>query len=163
MRKRLILHETGFTLFFISYFIDGRVFFRMFTSYIVFDDLFLNWLFSTRVSDDRKHVCARRLYTCINTRKFKGLDSRDNYIIARDKKNVMDMARPLRLICLQWKFTTPNQLASPSKFSNQDSSFFRPLKCSLVLHNQPCAYIMHSLKHMFLYDRVCIHRESEDY
>ena len=33
--------------------------------------------FSTRVSDNRKFVCGRRLYACINTRKFKGLDSRE--------------------------------------------------------------------------------------
>ena len=46
-----------------------RVFFRMFTFY-----LFLNWL-STRVSEDQKYVCGRRLYARINTKKFKGLDS----------------------------------------------------------------------------------------
>ena len=63
--------------------------------------MFPNWLFSTRVSDDRKYVCSRRLYACINTRKFKGLDSRDNYIIARDKeKKVMDMARSFKHL---WK------------------------------------------------------------
>ena len=64
--RRLILHETGFTgqRFFTSYFIEGDTFY-----------LFLNWL-STRVSDDRKYVCGRRLYACINTRKFQGLDSR---------------------------------------------------------------------------------------
>ena len=37
---------------------------------------FLNWL-STRVSDDRKYVCGRRLYVCINTWKFRGLNSRE--------------------------------------------------------------------------------------
>ena len=96
-----MLRETGFTLFFTSYFIDGRVFFRIFTFYIVFDDLFVNWLFSTRVSDDQKYVCSRRLYASINTRKFKDLDSGDNYIIARDKiKNVVDMARPFNHL---WK------------------------------------------------------------
>ena len=49
--------------FFTSYFIDVDTFY-----------LFLNW-FSTLASDDRKYVCCRRLYACINTRKFKGLDS----------------------------------------------------------------------------------------
>ena len=29
------------------------------------------------VSDNRKYICSCRLYTCINTRKFKGLDSRE--------------------------------------------------------------------------------------
>ena len=51
--------------FFTSYFIDVDVD----TFY-----LFLNW-FSMLVSDDRKYVCCRRLYACINTRKCKGLDS----------------------------------------------------------------------------------------
>ena len=49
--------------FFTSYFIDVDTFY-----------LFLNW-FSMLVTDDRKYVCCRRLYACINTRKFKGLDS----------------------------------------------------------------------------------------
>ena len=49
--EAVILDETGFTRkrFFTSYFIDGRVFLRMFTFYIVLDDLFLNW-FSTRAT-----------------------------------------------------------------------------------------------------------------
>ena len=49
MWRRFILYETGFPRLkvFTSYFIDGRVFFRIFTFYISFDDL----------------------YTCINTRK----------------------------------------------------------------------------------------------
>ena len=67
MRRRLILHETGFTRS------------RLFTSYFIVllpTLLFLNW-FSSRVGDDRKYVCGRRIYTCINTRKFKGLDSRE--------------------------------------------------------------------------------------
>ena len=51
MRRRLILQETrGFLRFFTSYFIDVDTFY-----------LFLNW-FSTRVSDDRKYVCARRIH-----------------------------------------------------------------------------------------------------
>ena len=66
MSRRLILHETGFThlIFFTSYFIDINTFY-----------LFLNW-FSTRVSDNQKYIYRWRLYACINTRKFKGLDSR---------------------------------------------------------------------------------------
>jgi len=44
MRRWLILDETGFThqRFFTSHLIDGRVFFRIFTFYIIFDNLFLN-------------------------------------------------------------------------------------------------------------------------
>ena len=72
------------------------------------------------VSDDWKYYCDRRLYVCINTRKFKGLDCRQITIIARDQK-VIYMAvtsfqslpkinRMLitRLICIQRKFTTPD-------------------------------------------------------
>ena len=34
------------------------------------------------------NVCGRRLYACINTQKFKGLDSREiTVIIARDQKS----------------------------------------------------------------------------
>ena len=42
-----------------------------------------------------------------------------------------------RLICIQWKFTKPDQLASPSKFgwsfAHKDSSFFRPVNYSQTL------------------------------
>ena len=47
------------------------MFFRILTFY-----LFLNW-FSTSISDNRKYVCGRMLYACINPWKFKGLDSRE--------------------------------------------------------------------------------------
>ena len=46
----------------------------------------------TRVSDDRKYVYGRRLYACINTRKFKGLDSREITPLPEIKK-VIYMAR----------------------------------------------------------------------
>ena len=46
-------------------------YFWIFTFY-----LFLNWL-STTVTDDRKYVCGRRLYACVNARTFKGLDSKE--------------------------------------------------------------------------------------
>ena len=57
-RRRLILHETVFTRwrFITSYFVDVDTF-----------SLYLNW-FSRRVRDDRKYVCGRRLYACINSR-----------------------------------------------------------------------------------------------
>ena len=64
-------------MFFTSYFIDVDTFY-----------LFLNW-FSTRVSDDRKYVCGRRLYsTCVYSKytKIQGPRFQRNYIIARDKK-----------------------------------------------------------------------------
>ena len=70
------MHETGFPSkkIFNTYLIDGRVFFRIFNFYMVFDDLFLN-LFSTCVSDDRKYVGGGTLYACINYTKIKGIDS----------------------------------------------------------------------------------------
>ena len=66
--------------FLTSYFIDVDTFY-----------LFLNW-FSTRVSDDRKYVCGRRLYACITTRKFNGLDFREITSLPGVKK-VIYMAR----------------------------------------------------------------------
>ena len=81
-RSEEAINSTAFTRwgFFTSYFIDVDTFY-----------LFLNW-FSTRVSDDRKYVCGRRLYACINTRKFKGLDSREITSLPEIKK-VIYMAR----------------------------------------------------------------------
>ena len=50
---------------------------KVFTSYFI--DVYTFYLFlkrfSTRVSDDQKYLCGRRLYACIYTRKFKGLNS----------------------------------------------------------------------------------------
>ena len=88
MRRQLILHETGFTRqrFFIYFLLQQRwVFFRIFTFYS-----FLNWFTvyscSTSVSDDGKYICSRRLYACINTQKFKGLDSREITSLPEIKK-----------------------------------------------------------------------------
>ena len=44
-----------------------------------------NW-FSILVSNVWKHVWGRRLYVCINTRKFKGLDSREITSLPEIKK-----------------------------------------------------------------------------
>ena len=65
MWRRLILHETGFPRlkFFTSYFIDGRVFFRIFAFYIVFDDLYA--CINTRKSIREKlHHCQRAKAWC---------------------------------------------------------------------------------------------------
>ena len=53
-----------------------KVFYLLLHRRRYFFNLFLN-CFSTRFSDDPKYVCGRRLYECINTRKFKGLDSKE--------------------------------------------------------------------------------------
>ena len=94
----------------------------IFTFYIVFNDLFLSW-FSTRDSDNRKYFRGRKLYACIITRKFKGLDSREITSLP-EIKNVMRTWRVIsiiaenkppdrmlitRFICIQWKFSTPDQ------------------------------------------------------
>ena len=47
------------------------------------------------VSDDRKYVCGRRLYMSINTRKFKGLDSREITPLPEIKEMIY-MVRHLR-------------------------------------------------------------------
>ena len=74
---------------------------KVFSSYFIDVDtvyLFLNW-FSTRVSDDEKYLCGSRLYAsslglyaCINTPKFKGLDSRETTSLPEIEK-VIYMAR----------------------------------------------------------------------
>ena len=62
--------------------------------------LFQNW-FSTPASEDRKYVCRRRLYTCINTRKYKGLDS-------REVTSLHEIKKVLGLSVIQWTFITPD-------------------------------------------------------
>ena len=110
MRRRLILHETAFTRW------------RFFTSYFIYVDafyLFLNW-FSTRVSDDRKYVCGRGQNERTNTRKFKGLDSREISSLPAIKKviyighviSIIAENKPHAYhtgpICIQWKSTIPD-------------------------------------------------------
>ena len=56
-----------------------KVFYFLPSSYFIDVDTFylcLNW-FRTRVSDNQKYLSGSRLYAYINTRKFKGLDSRE--------------------------------------------------------------------------------------
>ena len=67
---------------------------KVFTSYFIDVDtfyLFLN-LFSTLVNDAQKYLRGSRLYVCINTRKFKGLDSREITLLPGIQK-VIYMAR----------------------------------------------------------------------
>ena len=78
MMRRLILHETAFTCW------------RFFTSFFIEVDtvyLLLNW-FRTCISDDRKymHICGRRVYSCMDTWKFKGLNSRESTSLPEIKK-----------------------------------------------------------------------------
>ena len=107
IRKKLILHETGFSSYFIN--VDALY-------------LFLNW-FSTHVSDDWKYVCGRRLYVCIyKYTKIQGLRFQRTYIITRDQKSDLHgtsfqsspkISRILitKPICIQWKFTTVPTIA----------------------------------------------------
>ena len=91
------------------------MFFRIYSFYIVFDDLFLNW-FSTRVSDDRKYVCDRRLYARVyNYKKIQGASIQEKLHRSRRWKTwwehgVSFQSSPkinrvliTRLICIQWK------------------------------------------------------------
>ena len=82
MRRRLILHVTGFTRqrSFTSYFID--------VEYSLGCLLFICfWTDSVRaVSDDGKYVCGRTLHECIKTRKFNGLDCREITSLPEIKK-----------------------------------------------------------------------------
>ena len=119
---------------------------RFFTSYFVDVDtfyLFLNW-FSTRVSDDQKYLSGSRLYACINTRKFKGLDSREITSLPEIKKviqfihgtlfqsspkiNRMLITRP---ICIQWKFKKHTQFKTrahkPYPISDQNGRNWYPI------------------------------------
>ena len=112
MRRRLILYETGFPLqtFFTSYFIDGRVFLRIFTFYIVFDD-------------DWGHIYK---YTNINSREVTSLS---------ESKNVINMARHFnhrwkQTACLSQDLFAYNASLTPDQFIASPSKF--PLKYSVV-------------------------------
>ena len=78
MTRRLILYTKqdftpkGFNTF---YFIDLDTFY-----------LFLNW-FSTRVSDNRKYVCGRKLLRVYKYTKIQKPRFQRNYIFARDQKS----------------------------------------------------------------------------
>ena len=71
-----------------------------------------------------------RTRICVNKRKWRKRDENGASFQSSLKINRMLITR---LLCIQWKFTTPDQLASPSEFcSFNDCSFFRPLTYSLV-------------------------------
>ena len=89
-----------------------RVFFRMFTFY-----LFLNWL-STRVSDDQKYVCGRRLYARKIQKNLRASIPEKLHHCHRSKKwftwhviSIIVENKPRahhKTICIQWKFTSPD-------------------------------------------------------
>ena len=100
MWRRLILHEIGFLRykFLTSYFIDGRVFFMIFTFYIVSDD---DWV-------------SVHKYRRINSREITSLPETKNVpwawrvisIIAKNKPHAHRETH-----CKQWKCTTVYSLA----------------------------------------------------
>ena len=130
IRRRLILHETGFTRwrFLNSFFIyvEYSSGYRLFICFWI--DLV--GVFSTRVSDDRKYVCGRRLYACINSRKFTGLDSREITSLPEMKK-VIYIGRHFNyrrkwtacssLICMLYSFAYNESLQQATI-----AVFFRP-------------------------------------
>ena len=105
MRRQLHLHEAGFPRdkFLTSYFIDSRVFFRIFYYFYMWYLTICFWI-------DWVHVYK---YT-----KIKGLDS-----CTREITSLPESKTVMNITChfshrwkwnVQWKFTTPNQLATPS-------------------------------------------------
>ena len=124
---------------------------RFFTSYFVDVDtfyLFLNW-FSTRVSDDQKYLSGSRLYACINTQKFKGLDSREItwlpdisgqiskkwfkwYVISIIAENKSHAHYKTHLHKVKVYNTRPSQL-----WSAQTIPYFRPKWSKLIPYFRP--------------------------
>ena len=105
MRRQLHLHEAGFPCdkLLTSYFIDSQVFFRIFYYFYIWHltiCFWINWV----------HVYK---YT-----KIKGLDSSTREITSLpESKKVMNMACHFSHRWkwnVQGKFTTPDQLATPS-------------------------------------------------
>ena len=97
MRRQLHLHEAGFPhkKFLTSYFIDSQVFFRIFYMSYLTICFWIDWV----------HVYK---YT-----KIKGLDSREiTSLPVKSDEHGMSFQSLLKM--KQWKFTTPDQLASPS-------------------------------------------------
>ena len=96
-------------------------------------------------------------YACVNTRKSRA-SIREKLHQKRDEHGASFQSTPkinrmliTRLICIQWKFTTPDQLASPSKFcllgffffSTTKVITFRKSSTSLIL----CKLSMHTFRH----------------
>ena len=127
IRGQLILHKTGFPCwkFVTSNFVEVQVFSRIFTFYIVFDNLFLNWL-STGVymiSNTWKSSASipQKLHYC--QRAKTRWTWRIRSVVAENNSMLKS-----RLSCIQWKFTTPDQSAVLIKILH----FFLPLKYSPV-------------------------------
>ena len=81
MRRRLILQETKQ--------IYSLNVFHFLSTPILFTCFWIDFF----VSNDWKYVCGRRLYACINTRKFKGLDS-------REITSLPDIEKVIYMVCL---------------------------------------------------------------
>ena len=101
--------------------------------FISFSNCF--WIDLVRVIKyDRKYACGRRLYTCINTRKSKGLHWRE--ITSLPKKNLIYIARHFNHLrrknacSSQDSFVYNESLQHPASwphhqsFANKDSPFF---------------------------------------
>ena len=104
MRRQLHLHETGFShdKFLTSYFIDSQVFFKIIILFYIRYLTICFWI-------DWIHV---HKYT-----KIKGLDSSMREITPLPESKKSDehgMSFRSSLKMKQWKFTTPDQLATPS-------------------------------------------------
>ena len=120
-----------------------QVIIRIFTFY-----LFLKW-FHRYVSEDRKYVCGRRLNRCINTRKFKGLDSRKIKSLPEINGTSFQSSQKInrmlitKVICIQWKFTTPDNCS----FAKNWVLFFPgPLSSVHLFQSNQCGSLTVSVK-----------------
>ena len=98
MRRQLHLHEVGFphNKFLTFYFIDSQVFFSIFYFIYGIWQFWIDWVHAY------KHT------------KIKGLDLREITSLPESKKSdEHGMSFQSSLKMKQWKFTTPDQLASP--------------------------------------------------
>ena len=97
-------------------------------------------------------------YACVNTRKTRTSipeklhQKRDEHIASFQSTPKINRMLITRLICIQRKFTTPDQLASPSKFcllrfffffSTTKVITFRKISISLIL----CKLSMYNFRH----------------
>ena len=161
MRRRLILPKTGFPRqkFFTSYFIDGRLVFRIFTFYIVFDDLLLTGL-STRVWKhenqgprfERNYIIAKEQIRDEYGASYQSSPKIHRMLIARLTMKVY----PTRPVCLSIEviviklnfFSTP-EVFTCSKVIN--AFCINLSKALLTKHEWHCGKCLYVLSHVVIF------------
>ena len=136
MRRQLFLHKTRFP----SYFIDCLVFFRIYTFYIMFNNLFLNWL-STKTQKLRALIWEK-LHHCREQKcdehgaSFQSLPI-ENKLHAQDNTHL---------------YTMKVYYTQPVSLTIEDSSFFSTTEvfaCCKVINDRICGPT-HSRKDLHL-------------